>query len=249
MIGLSDDCTKDGAKIGAAIANKMTEDIVSCSMIMPDNTTDAMVTALTSSFYSTLYSDNRYKTGDGITKSAESLVSLDLVCSTAIANDAISLGQQMASGVVLTKDIVNAPHNVLNSMSLAETAQRLAETVPNLSCRILSTQECQERGMGAFLAVGRGSETEPQFIHITYTPPSSDNDEKTVLKKVGIIGKGLLMDTGGCKCQDHVKDIVYLCVVTVTITWLRIHSFLIVYFVFAFFSRQYQNSNDGINEI
>jgi len=207
LIGLSDDCTKDGAKIGAAIANKMTEDIVSCSMIMPDNTTDAMVTALTSSFYSTLYSDNRYKTGDGITKSAESLVSLDLVCSTAIANDAISLGQQMASGVVLTKDIVNAPHNVLNSMSLAETAQRLAETVPNLSCRILSTQECQERGMGAFLAVGRGSETEPQFIHITYTPPSSDNDEKTVLKKVGIIGKGLLMDTGGYNIKTAMMEL------------------------------------------
>ena len=39
--------------------------------------------------------------------------------------------------------------------------------------------------MGAYLGVARGSETEPQFIHLTYTPPDGK-----VNKKVGIIGKG-----------------------------------------------------------
>jgi leucyl aminopeptidase len=42
------------------------------------------------------------------------------------------------------------------------------------------------------LGVARGSETEPQFIHLTYTPPDG-----VVNKKVGVIGKGLLFDTGG----------------------------------------------------
>jgi leucyl aminopeptidase len=28
--------------------------------------------------------------------------------------------------------------------------------------------------MGAYLGVARGSETEPQFIHLTYKPPSGE---------------------------------------------------------------------------
>ncbi|EED90433.1 predicted protein [Thalassiosira pseudonana CCMP1335] len=46
--------------------------------------------------------------------------------------------------------------------------------------------------MGAYLGVARGSEAEPQFIHLTYKPKSGD-----IKKKVGIVGKGLLFDTGG----------------------------------------------------
>ena len=49
---------------------------------------------------------------------------------------------------------------------------------------ILSTQ-------GAYLGVARASEAEPKFIHLTYTP--KDN---VVNKRVGVIGKGLLFDTG-----------------------------------------------------
>lgn len=30
--------------------------------------------------------------------------------------------------------------------------------------------ECEARHMGAFLAVARGSETDPLFIHMTYRP-------------------------------------------------------------------------------
>ena len=45
-------------------------------------------------------------------------------------------------------------------------------------------------GMGAFLAVARGSEEEPKFIHIKYT---CDNPKK----RIAIIGKGICFDSGG----------------------------------------------------
>ena len=86
------------------------------------------------------------------------------------------------------EDIVNAPHNILNSVSLARTAQRLALESKDgcITCEILGKAECEERGMGAYLGVARGSETEPQFIHLVYKPKGE------VKKKVGVIGKGLL---------------------------------------------------------
>mmetsp|Transcript_15629 Transcript_15629/g.33790 ORF Transcript_15629/g.33790 Transcript_15629/m.33790 type:complete len:108 (-) Transcript_15629:95-418(-) len=79
--------------------------------------------------------------------------------------------KKLATGMHMTKDIVNAPHNVLNSESLADTARRLAEeSGGSLTCKVLGKEECEERGMIAYLGVTRGSETQPQFIHITYTP-------------------------------------------------------------------------------
>merc|ERR1719390_329197 len=108
----------------------------------------------------------------------------------------------IATGISMTKDIVNAPHNVLNSESLADTAKRLAEeSGGSLKCVVLGKEECEERGMGAYLGVARGSETEPQFIHITYTP------EGPVNKKVGVVGKGLLFDTGGYNIKTQMMEL------------------------------------------
>ena len=64
-------------------------------------------------------------------------------------------GKKLVNGVFLGKDIVNAPHNILNSMSLANTAKKIARESPGgvLTCKILGKKECEERGMGAYLGV------------------------------------------------------------------------------------------------
>jgi len=56
--------------------------------------------------------------------------------------------------------------------------------------------------MGAYLGVARGSETEPQFIHLTYTPKSG-----TASKKLGVVGKGLLFDTGGYNIKTQMMEL------------------------------------------
>jgi leucyl aminopeptidase len=120
-----------------------------------------------------------------------------------IAAKYIDAGKALAVGVMLTKDIVNAPHNVLNSESLANVARKIAEdSNGTIKCTILGKEECEKRGMGAYLGVARGSETEPQFIHLTYTPKSGN-----VNKKVGIVGKGLLFDTGGYNIKTAMMEL------------------------------------------
>ena len=54
--------------------------------------------------------------------------------------------------------------------------------------------------MGAYLGVARGSETEPQFIHLTYTPPGP------IHKKIAVVGKGLLFDTGGYNIKTQMME-------------------------------------------
>ena len=59
--------------------------------------------------------------------------------------------------------------------------------------------------MGAFLGVARGSETEPQFIHLTYRP--RNRWRKRILKRLGIVGKGLLFDTGGYNIKTGMMEL------------------------------------------
>jgi len=190
------------SKMGSTVASKCDGNlkVKTCSVVLPSAfpINDAPLQDFSSEFYNALYSDNRYRTGAKIKNMAEDLESVTIVAEGGVsdsdaASAAIATGKTLASGVFMTKDIVNAPHNVLNSESLANVARKIAEeSGGTIKCTILGKEECEKRGMGAYLGVARGSETAPQFIHLTYTPKSGK-----VNKKVGIVGKGLLFDTGG----------------------------------------------------
>ena len=192
-----------GSAIGKAIATKCDSEkkVVRAKFLLPKSLASDTknLKDMSSAFYSTLYADNRHRTGKKVVTPAEDLRSLTLLADSltdsATVKDAFDVGKKIANGMYMTKDIVNAPHNVLNSESLADTAKRLAEeSGGSLKCTILGKEECEERGMGAYLGVARASETEPQFIHLTYTPTDGN-----VKKRVGVVGKGLLFDTGGEK--------------------------------------------------
>jgi leucyl aminopeptidase len=198
-----------GSAVGKTLASKCDAEkkVESAKFLLPSSVTDddSSIKDLSATFYSTLYADNRFRTGKKVKTPAEDLKSLCLIAdgeSPSGLQEALDAGSKMATGIYMTKDIVNAPHNVLNSESLADTAKRLAEeSGGSLKCTVLGKKECEERGMGAYLGVARASETEPQFIHITYTP------EGDVKKKVGVVGKGLLFDTGGYNIKTGMMEL------------------------------------------
>jgi leucyl aminopeptidase len=220
-----------GVSLGTAVATVCTTEkkIRSASSWWPQTiavvTSKAWYQNFAIGFYQALYSDNRFRTGDNIVPTATDLTTMRL-CLLPTANDGtlspldtqnatkgLQQGLSLARGVYLTRDIVNAPHNVLNSESLAATAQRIAnESSSTVTCRILDAAECQARGMGAYLGVARGSETQPRFIHLTYTPPPSSatsggDSGAAPLKQLGIVGKGLLFDTGGYNIKTAMMEL------------------------------------------
>lgn len=190
------------SKLGEAIASKCDDEkkISRCIVILPSSVTlqNKSLFDLSTEFYSFLYSDNRYRNGKKVEKKVEKLESVEIIAEGGVvdlgaANDSLASGKVMARGVSLSKDIVNAPHNVLNSESMANLATKIAaDSCGTITCKILGKEECEARGMGAFLGVARGSETDPRFIHLIYTPKNGKAS-----KKIGVVGKGLLFDTGG----------------------------------------------------
>jgi leucyl aminopeptidase len=103
---------------------------------------------------------------------------------------ALVRAQQIVSGVILARELVAAPANIVTPITLAETAQAIAQE-HGLEVEILEREDCEKLGMGAFLGVAQASDLPPKFIHLTYKP------EGTPRRKVAIVGKGLTFDSGG----------------------------------------------------
>jgi leucyl aminopeptidase len=105
---------------------------------------------------------------------------------------AIARGTQIAQAVNHARDLINEPAAVVTPIALAADAQAIAKKHKGtLSVTVLDAKKCEELGMGMFLAVGKGSDQEPRFIHMTYKPA------KKPKKKICFIGKGITFDSGG----------------------------------------------------
>lgn len=133
-----------------------------------------------------LHQDHRFKSDpddQGLKLTTVELLELGEQ-TTAIAN-----AEKIVSGVVLAREMVNAPANTVTPITFAEIATELAQTY-GLSLEILEQEDCEAQGMGAFLGVAKASELPPKFIHLTYQPANP-------VKKVAIVGKSLTFDSGG----------------------------------------------------
>lgn len=93
--------------------------------------------------------------------------------------------EKIAAAMTFARNLANEPAQLATPTELANIACDLGlETI------VYNREECEKMGMGAFLAVARGSVQEPKFIHMKY---SVENPKK----RIAIIGKGITFDSGG----------------------------------------------------
>ncbi|NCO73909.1 MAG: leucyl aminopeptidase [Cyanobacteria bacterium] len=134
-----------------------------------------------------LHEDKRFKSEQKTSKiTLDSIELLDLPAS----NTAIETAEKITSGVILARELVNAPANEINPITMAKTVEKIA-TEYGLELTILEQADCEKLGMGAFLGVALASDLPPKFIHLIYKP------EGIAKRKLAIIGKGLTFDSGG----------------------------------------------------
>jgi leucyl aminopeptidase len=107
---------------------------------------------------------------------------------TASVNKAIKIARAQLE----TLKLVDLPPNKVTPQYLATWALDKGEKY-GFDVEVLGLEACKIEGLGAFLAVGKGSENEPQFVIMQYSPKV----ETAGLKHVGLVGKGITFDTGG----------------------------------------------------
>ncbi|CAM3202876.1 leucyl aminopeptidase [Filibacter tadaridae] len=103
---------------------------------------------------------------------------------------AFEVGKVHAHAVNEARTLVNMPPNILTATKMAEYARELAEK-HDFEIEVLGKKEMEELGMGAILAVNKGSVEEPKLIVLKY---AATDEWKDV---VGLVGKGITYDTGG----------------------------------------------------
>jgi leucyl aminopeptidase len=107
------------------------------------------------------------------------------------AQQGVVAARAIAAGVTLARDLVNLPPNICTPTYMAEVATQVAEGV-GLRVQVLDQEEMADLGMGALLAVARGSDTPPRFIILEHNADRADAFDTLVL-----VGKGVTFDTGG----------------------------------------------------
>lgn len=99
--------------------------------------------------------------------------------------------KNLCQAVYISRDLINEPANILNTLYLAQEAKKIAAEC-NLNIRIFEKKEIENMKMGGLLAVNRGSVDPPIFIHIEYKPQNAVNSKPFVM-----VGKGITFDSGG----------------------------------------------------
>jgi leucyl aminopeptidase len=110
---------------------------------------------------------------------------------SAAASRGIAIGQAIAKGVDLARELGNLPGNVCTPSYLASEAKRLARGQTRLSVKVLEEKAMKELGMGSLLSVSAGSDQAAKFIVMEY----SGGNKKDA--PIALVGKGITFDTGG----------------------------------------------------
>lgn len=98
-------------------------------------------------------------------------------------------GQVIAESAAYVRDLVNEPANITTPAALAGKAQAMAQEL-GLRCQVLEKSDMESMGMGALLAVSRGSDEPPKLIVLEYEPDKG-------LPIIALVGKALTFDSGG----------------------------------------------------
>jgi leucyl aminopeptidase len=136
------------------------------------------------------YAFDTYKTKKKDDDDKPNTVAVTIVTAgQAAAKKAFAKAEAVAGGVILARDLVNLPPNVLGPVEFADKAKELEKL--GVEVEILTEKEMKKLGMGALLGVAQGSPRPPRLAVMHW------NGGKAKEQPVAFVGKGVVFDTGG----------------------------------------------------
>lgn len=106
------------------------------------------------------------------------------------AERGIELGERVAGGVILARNLGNQPPGIIYPERLAEIARDVAEQ-NGLECQVYDRAALEALGAAGIIQVGQGSAKDPVMIHLTYRPKGEARGT------IGLVGKAITFDSGG----------------------------------------------------
>ncbi|MDU6489907.1 M17 family peptidase N-terminal domain-containing protein, partial [Bradyrhizobium sp.] len=183
---------KDFLKYGGTLAGKLnagTEPVMVMAELPSGPMTPDQASSLAAGIRLRAYRFDRYKTKKKDEEAAVSAAISLAVADVAAAKKAFAPRSHVTDGVILARDLVNEPPNVLYPEEFAKRASALRKL--GVTVEILDVPAMKKLGMGALLGVGQGSARPSRTVVMRY------NGGKKGDQPVAFIGKGVCFDTGG----------------------------------------------------
>ncbi|QDM32393.1 leucyl aminopeptidase [Tardiphaga sp. vice352] len=182
----------DVLKFGGVLAGKMRgAEAVTVMAELPSGAMSAeQAASLASGVLLRAYAFDRYKTKkkDDDDKATDVAVSI-AVSDVAAAKKAFAADENVVEGVILARNLVNEPPNVLFPVEFARRASELKKL--GVAVEVLDIKAMEKLGMGALLGVSQGSTQPGRMVIMRW------NGGKKGEQPVAFIGKGVTFDTGG----------------------------------------------------
>ena len=105
-------------------------------------------------------------------------------------NTHLSQCSSISEGVNISRDLANAPPNVMYPQAYAEKAIEWAKDKENASVTVIDWDGLKREKMGGLINVGKGSARKPCMVIFELNTKSNSNPPV-------IVGKGITFDTGG----------------------------------------------------
>ncbi len=111
------------------------------------------------------------------------------------AEKAADQARGAAEGVILARNLINEPPNVLSPEEYARRAGELTKL--GVEVEVLDVARMQELGMGALLAVAQGSSREPRIVIMRWNGAADKS-----APPLALVGKGVVFDAGGISIKS-----------------------------------------------
>jgi len=152
-----------------------------------------------------LYQFNEFKTldRDKIKEIGEVTLLGEKDEETRLIDEGLRTGQIISDAVCMARDLVNGPSNHVTPTLLAEKARQIALDC-SMEIQIFDVDETEAMGMGAFVAVAKGSQEPCKFIVL-------ESNKGKGLETIALVGKGITFDSGGISIKpsenmERMKD-------------------------------------------
>lgn len=145
--------------------------------------------ALATAALAAAWQDRRYKGEPKDAPAPEGQLAVEGLAGEGLAGDETARVRALAAGVGFARELVSAPANVLNPVTLAREARSLEKL--GLDVDVWDGDDIAARGMGLLMAVAAGSATGPRLIRVTL--PARGETRHVI----ALVGKGITFDTGG----------------------------------------------------
>ncbi len=183
----------DFLKFGGIIAGRLnaaSEQVTVLAELPDDAMTAEQAVSVASGLRLRAYKFTRYKTKkkDGEDTTLRSAISI-AVGDVNAARKAWTPEAHIVDGVIIARELVNEPPNVLYPEEFARRASQLKKL--GVEVQVLDVKAMTKLGMGALLGVAQGSARPGRTVIMRW------NGGKRGDRPVGFVGKGVCFDTGG----------------------------------------------------